>query len=229
MEREFINVAQMGVNAQEFAAARVATNFTHMPLTAVDTKHADALAKLDTAVTNLGGKEAIQEGRGFNLKTTVKEGIRVVLDGQLKQANRTAAAIAEELGRPEIMDEFRMPHGHGEEQVKARALGMAAAIGDLGIDSDFAAHSLPNFAATLTATVQSLQNSAGEQGGALGEQVGATTAIPGYIKNLKSAVKTLDAIYHNVFAGDAETLGAWKSQSHIEKLPVKKKPPTPPV
>lgn len=77
------------------------------------------------------------------------------------------------------------------------------------VSTEFSAHNLTNFATTLTTTVeQNLQNSAGEQGDALGDQTGATAAIPGSIKNIKSAVKTLDAIYHNVFAGEAESRGA---------------------
>jgi hypothetical protein len=48
------------------------------------------------------------------------------------------------------------------------------------------------------------------------------------LKRAKSAVKTLHAIYHNVFAGDAEMLGKWRTQSHVEKVPAKKKPATPP-
>lgn len=65
------------------------------------------------------------------------------------------------------------------------------------------------------------------QATALGDQAGATAAIRVQLRTIQSAVKSLDAIYNNVYSGDAETLGKWKTQSLVEKVPKKKKPPTP--
>jgi hypothetical protein len=57
----------------------------------------------------------------------------------------------------------------------------------------------------------------GGQGNALAGQAGATAAIPGFLRQIKAAAKTFDAIFHNAFKGDAETLGAWKTPSHVER------------
>jgi hypothetical protein len=221
-------VAQMAVSAAAFAEGVVAAHFTHTPMTPVDNKHAAALTKLNQAITDLGGKAAIQEGGGFEEKTEEKKTSRHEMEEWARRTNLTAASISEEQEKPEIMDSFRMPHGSGDELLKSRVKGMAKAIGDLGLDSEFAAHGLPAHAATLTAAAGNFQTAAGGQATALGDQAGATAAIRPILKRVKSAVKTLHAIYHNVFSGDAEMLGKWRTQSHVEKVPAKKKPATPP-
>ncbi len=71
-------------------------------------------------------------------------------------------------------------------------------------------------------------DSASERCMALGAQAGATKIIPMHLLAIKTAVKTLDAVYHNVFNGQSDVLGAWKAQSHAEKVAVKKKKPAPP-
>ena len=220
-------VAQMAVNAAAFAESVVATHFTHTPLTEVDNKHAAALTKLNQGIADLGGKAAIQEGGGFSEKTEEKRTSRTDMEDWARRTNLTAASIAEDQEKPEIMDNFRMPHGSGDELLKTRVKGMAKAIGDLGLESEFAAHGLPSHPATLTDAADNFQAAAGDQATAKGEQAGATQAIRVHLRKVKSAVKTLHAIYHNVFAGDAEMLGQWRTQSHVEKVASKKKPKTP--
>lgn len=226
METPDIKVAQMAVTAQSFAQTLVSDHFNHTPATAVDTKHATTLTKLGAAITGLGGKEAIQKGRDFELATETKGTTRHQIEALIKKANRTAGSIAEESGTPEIMSKFRMPHGRSDDKLKTRATNMADAIGELGLEDEFAGHGLVDFATTLSDAAANFVVDSGEQGVSLGKQVGATKAIPGFIKTIKAAVKTLDALYHNVFDGDAETLGAWKSASHVEKVAVRK-PRTP--
>jgi hypothetical protein len=65
------------------------------------------------------------------------------------------------------MDSFRMPHGSGDELLKDRVKGMAKAIGDLGLESEFAAHGLPNHVTTLTDATANFQAAAGGQASAL--------------------------------------------------------------
>jgi hypothetical protein len=225
----------MAVKAQAFAQSLVNDHFTHTPATKVDAKHAETLTKLGSAITGLGGKEAIQQGGDFSLATDTKRTTRHQIEALIRSANRTASSIAEENGTPEIMNKFRIPHGGGDEELKARANSMADAIEELGLEDEFEGHGLADFATTLQNAAQNFVVDSGTQGVAQSKQSGATQAIPGYIKSIKSAVKTLDALYHNVFDGDAETLGAWKSASHVEKTSVKNprkpkdEPPTAPV
>jgi hypothetical protein len=218
-----VKVAQMGVNAQAFATSKVSL-FNHSPAMAVDTKFADTRTKLDSAITALGGRQAIQQGGGFGEGTGAKSTSWHDLEELLRDANRTAGAIAEEHSKPAIMDRFRMPHGSGDEGLKTKARAMAQGILDLGLDAEFAAHGMgPVASTTLLTAAHEFEGSQGEQGTALASQAGATAAIPGFLKQIKGAVKTFDSIFHNMFKGDPETLGAWKTASHVEKVAVKKK------
>jgi hypothetical protein len=215
-----VKVAQMAVNAQAFATSK-ASLFSKTP---VETKFADAKTKLDSAITSLGGKQTIQASGVFKEETDVKSTSRHDLEELLRDTNRTAAAIAEEQLKPEIMDRFRMPHGSGDEQLKTKARAMAQGILDLGLDAEFAAHGMGPVASTILLTAaDAFQGTEGEQGTARATQAGATAAIPGFLRQIKGAVKTFDSIFHNVFKGDPETLGAWKTASHVEKVAVKKK------
>ena len=59
---------------------------------------------------------------------------------ELRDIVRTAEAVSEETGNEAMMDRFRMPGGRGDEELKARARGMAAAIRDLSLNDEFEGH-----------------------------------------------------------------------------------------
>jgi hypothetical protein len=215
-------VAQAGVRSAAFAEDLVTSKFTHTPMTAVDTKYAETIVKLNGAITELGGKEAIQAGRGFNEKSAEKRVSRHDLDDLVKRTNRTAGSIADATGNSSMMNSFRMPYGSGDEELKTKAKAMGQAVTDLGLGAAFEAEGLPDHANALNNAADAFQANEGQQGTALSAQTGATAVIRVHLKTIKSAMKTLDSIYHNVL-GDAETLGGWESVSHVEKVASRKK------
>jgi hypothetical protein len=224
-------IAQSLVRADEFAEGRQA-DFTHTPPTKVDAKFATARERLSQAVTSLGGKQAIQSGGGFGESTESLRDQRAGLLDELRDIVRTADAIAEETGSDSMMDRFRMPQGTGDEALKARARGMAAAIRDLSLNDEFEAHGHEaDTAADLEAMVAAFEQAEGEQGEALGEQAGATATIPDALRAGKAAVKTLNAIFHRRYAEQRDVLTAWRTASHIERPEKRKKkdaaPPPP--
>ena len=64
---------------------------------------------------------------GFHGGTTSKSVLRDALLLELRGINRTAGAMAEATGHPEIMDSFRMPHGASDTALVAKASAMADA------------------------------------------------------------------------------------------------------
>jgi hypothetical protein len=110
-------------------------------------------------------------------------------------------------------------------------MAMSVSIISIGLDSAFAEHDLPVHAAVLGTAADNFQTTTGAQGLTLTDQVAATAWIPLHLKDIKGAVKTFNAIYHNRFAGDPGKMGASKSASHVDKVASKKKvtpPPAPP-
>ncbi|MEO6787633.1 MAG: hypothetical protein ABI318_16010, partial [Chthoniobacteraceae bacterium] len=64
---------------------------------------------------------AKQQSGGKSIGTTSRGVLRDALNGDLREWNRTAAAVAEDLKRPEIMDGFRTPHGNNDTELAGRA------------------------------------------------------------------------------------------------------------
>jgi hypothetical protein len=158
-----VKVAQMGVKMQAFTETKTGV-FTHNQATPVDTKFAQTKTKLDGAITALGGKQTIQEGGGFEEETTAKAVSRHDMEELVRDTNRTAAAIAEDQQKPEIMDRFRMPHGSGDTELKAKAPSMATAIGELNLAAEFAAHGMPNAVTSLTSAADAFEDNRGRPG-----------------------------------------------------------------
>lgn len=221
-------VAAALVRSAEFTTSRQA-DFTHTPLTKVDAKFASAQLRLQTAITALGGKAAIQAGGGYGESTQAQRSARQRLEDLLSEVNDAADAIADETDNEALMDRFRMPDGRGDEELKGRARGMALAIRELELNDEFEAHGFgADTAADLETHASALDGSEGDQGKALGQQAGATAAIPGHLRDGKSALKTFNIIFRRVYAEKLDLLTAWRTASHIERPEKRKKKEAPP-
>ncbi len=217
--------AQSLVRATDYAATRLA-DFTHQPATKVDLKFTSAQARLAAAITDLGGKQAIQAGGNYGEETDRQGVLRDELEEELRDINLTAAAIAEETQDPALMARFRMPHGQSDVDLAASTRAIAAAIRELALNDEFEAHGHPADTATeLESMADDFANSEGSQGTALGERAGATAAIPGALRSGKAAVKTLNAIFRRVYKGNVEILTAWRTACHVQRAD---RPATPP-
>jgi hypothetical protein len=217
MNRRQQTAAQALLRANEFAASRL-PDFTHQPPTKVDLKVADARERLTRAITELGGKQAIQAGGVYAEETQRQSILRGDVLEELQDVNTTAAAIAEETANPALMNRFRMPYGSGAGALIATTRAMAAAIRELGLNDEFEAHGFSaDTAATLDQLAADFELKEGEQGTALGDRVGATAAIPATLRAGGSAVKTLNAIFRRIYKGNHDVLAAWKSASHVQR------------
>jgi hypothetical protein len=219
MTRRQQTEAQALLRSSEFAATRLA-DFTHQPPTKVDAKYLSARTRLTTAITDLGGKQAIQAAGAFGEETENQRVLRNELEDELRDINLTAAAIAEETSNAALMERFRMPHGQSDNGLAASARAIAIAIRELELNDEFEAHGHPLDTATdLEEMVDDFDQSEGEQGAALGSRAGATAVIPATLRSGKGAVKTLNAIFRRVYKGNIEVLAAWKTASHVQRVP----------
>jgi hypothetical protein len=210
-------LAQALVRAQDYALTRK-SDFTLDPPTKVGAKFASALTRLGSAISDLGGKQAIQSGGGFGESTATQRELRAELVEELRDVVRTADAISEEQDNPALMDRFRMPSGSGDIELKSVALGMAQAIRDLSLNDEFEAHAHgADTAAELEEMVAEFASSEGAQGTALGTQAGATATIPSILARGRAGVKTLNALFHRVYADRPDVLTAWRTTSRPER------------
>ncbi len=160
---------------------------------------------------------------GTTGKSVQRDGLLAVLRG----FNKSAGAIATADATPEIMDNFRMPHGTNDTVIAARARAFADAAGPL--KAKFLALEHPaDFIEALRQRVADFENADSDQNTGLQDQVGATASIDDLIDQGLVILKQLDAIMHNKYAGNPEKLAAWLTASNIQRPSANGKQPVPP-
>ena len=159
---------------------------------------------------------------GTTSKSVQRDGVMAVLRG----FNKSAAAIASADKTPEIMDNFRMPHGTNDTVIAARARAFADAA--VALKAKFLALEHPaDFIEALRQRVADFENADSEQNTGLQDQVGATAGIDDLIDQGLVILKQLDAIMHNKYANNPEKLAAWLTASNIQRPSANAKQPGP--
>ncbi len=188
----------------------------------------DLATEKDTVIGNLVRKTADQQsGTGdFRGGATSKSVKRDGLLAELKKINRSAAAVADAQNKPEIMDNFRMPHETNDTETAARARAFADAAEAL--KGEFIALAHPaDFIESLRARVAKFEEADGSKKAGLQDQVGATKSIDELLGDGLTILKQLDAIMHNLYDGDPAMLATWLSASNIQRPSSAPAKPTP--
>ncbi len=178
----------------------------------------EAATAKDTVLGNLVRAILAQDaGAGdFHGGTTSKSVQRDGLMAVLRGFNKSAGAIATAEGTPEIMYNFRMPHGTNDTVIAARARAFADAA--VPLKAKFLALEHPaDFIEALRQRVVDFENADSEQSTGLQGQVGATASIDDLIDQGLVILKQLDAIMHNKYASNPEKLAAWLTASNIQR------------
>ena len=226
--------------AGDFGAANAADFTTPVPpaaaVTAAQAKATALFDALNHPATGLLARIAAnattqQSGSGdFHGGTTSKSVLRDALLLELRGLNRSAAAIAEEDGTPDLMDSFRMPYSVNDVTLCARARAMSQAAAPLAVKFEALGHDA-TFIADLEAHVTAFESADSDQNTGVETQAGATANFDALLSEALAKVKSLDAIIHNFYRSNAAKLAAWKTASHVERQAKAKKtatsPPTP--
>jgi hypothetical protein len=180
-----------------------------------------------TILTGSIAKEVAKEqSGGKSIGTTSRGVLRDALTGDLREWNRTAAAIAEDLKRPEIMDGFRMPHGNNDTELAGTARAFIKSAADLALHDAFVETGLEDdFEDALDERIDDFENSQDTQSNAGQAVSGAGDALDELIKTGMGIRKSLDALVHNLFKGNAATIGEWSTASHVERQGTRKAKP----
>ncbi len=171
--------------------------------------------ELDSLIGSIAKEVAKQQSGGKAVGTTSRGVLRDALTGDLREWNRTAAAVAEDLKRPEIMDGFRMPHGNNDTELAGRARAFIKAVGDLKLHDAFVEHGLED----------DFEDSKDTQSAAGQETTGAADALGELITTGMGIRKSLDALVNNLFKGNATVIGEWATASRVERQGTRKAKP----
>jgi hypothetical protein len=167
-----------------------------------------------------GGKGAAQAG------TNAKSAARDDLRQQMVAIRETALATEEAV--PGVSARFRVPHTKGEHALISAARAFVEAATPL--KNEFLQREMPaTFLEDLTAAVERFESALNEKNVNTEKRIAATAAISAALERGMKLVRELDAIIKNKFRGDAATLAAWASASHVERPPKKRAPRTTPA
>lgn len=162
--------------------------------------------------------------------TTSKAVLRDALLLELRGINRTAAALAAEKRKPEIMDKFRMPSGVSDVILVAKARAIVDAANPMTEEFLVYGHER-TFADDLRAHIDAFNEAETTQSTGEQTQAGATEGFNPLLHEALTKMKQLDAIMHNLYRSNAQKMGEWHTASHVErqsKANKKENPAAPP-
>lgn len=144
-----------------------------------------------------------------------KAAARAALREDLEAINRTAHVLAFEITG--LDDKFRMPRG-GDQDLLIAARAFAVDAGP--IRSEFIRYGLPqNFLDDLTSDIAAFEQATSEHNQGFEQRVASGAAIDEAMERGVKALKQLDRVMRNVLRDDVETLTAWITASHVERVP----------
>jgi hypothetical protein len=195
-----------------------ANDFKPVPPATQPTKAQRLFGEVDDAIAGLADSAAGQQsGAGdFHAGTTSKSVQRDGLLAELRSINRSAGAIADAQSKPEIMESFRMPRGNNDTTLVAKTRAFADAAEPLK-DAFIELEHPANFIEALRQRVSDFANADSAQNTGLQDRSGATASIGPKLDAGLKAVKQLDALMHNKYAGTPEKLAAWFTASNVTR------------
>lgn len=181
------------------------------------------MTAISQAVTELSDHATTQAASTSTARqgTTSKAAARAALREELEVINRTARVMAFELTG--LGDKFRLPHGSDQDLlIAARAF-----VVDAGpIRSDFQRYGMrAEFLDDLNSRIAAFEQATADRNQSLERQTASSAAIDEAMERGLKALKQLDRVMRNSLRDDVETLTAWITASHVERVPHRRKQP----
>jgi hypothetical protein len=189
------------------------------------------LATIDSVITGLdsyAGTQAASRSAGRQ-GTLGRVAARAKLMRGLDAVSRTARPM--EANDPNLLQQFRVPHGRSDQAVLAAAAAFAAAARQL--KAEFILRGLPeNFIEELEADAEALRVAVARNIENRRAHVTATAAIQELCERGMKALRELDPFMRNTYAADPARLAAWVSAARVERRAARartgEQPPAPP-
>jgi hypothetical protein len=189
-------------------------------------------ATVGTSVVNMERLSAEQAlyAHGYSEKTAVKNVADEALRDLMETISRTARSMSRSF--PGTKEKFRLPSKQDGETWRATARGFATAAEPLS--DEFVRRSMaPDFIDDLKARILAVKQAEDSQTRESEARIEATAGLAEAAQEGLEAVRELDAIVRNVYAGNEAELAVWESASHVERAPRRaqedeEEPPTEP-
>ena len=181
--------------------------------------------QLSLIINTLAGHASSEEsGRGMKRQaTSTRAAAREQLRRALEAISRTARAMANEIVGIEEM--FRVPKADNDQQLIAFARAIAGVAASF--EAQFIAHELPQtFIQDLLDIIADLERAILEQASGRGDHVAARAEIDENIEKGSFLMRKLDAVIKNKYADNPGVRAEWRSASHTERSPRRRRPDT---
>jgi hypothetical protein len=150
---------------------------------------------------------------------TSKAAARTALRDDLEAINRTAHVMAFETTG--LDDKFRMPRGGDQDLLIA---ARAFAVDATPIRSEFLRYGLSqDFLDFLNSDIAAFEQATSERNQSVERSAASSAAIDDVMERGMKALKQLDRLLRDALRDDIETLTAWMTASHVERLPRRRK------
>jgi hypothetical protein len=156
--------------------------------------------------------------------TASKTAAREALYDDLKAINSIAHVMAFKI--PGLDDKFRMPRG-GDQVWLATARAFVADATPM--KADFIRYGLPaDFIDDLKADIAAFEQAITTRNQSLEQKAASSAVIEDAIERGMQALRELDAIMRIILRDDVAMLNAWRTASHVERVPHRRRQPQSP-
>jgi len=211
MQKREIRIMEMCVRVRQHglahAAAFPANSRGHELYVAVD-------ASIKSMETHAGTQS--MHANAAKEKTAQAKAADEALRDLLETISRTARPMSRLT--PGMKEKFRLPSNKDRQMWLAAARAFAAEAEPLS--EEFVGRGLaPDFIDDLKARTLAIEQVVDGQAQQSGWRVTATAAVATAAQQGLDAVRELDSIVRNIYAGNESELAAWESASHVERAP----------
>lgn len=179
-------------------------------------------AAIGSVVNDLRAQGSAQSlGHGAaKTSTGAKKAARESLRQQLRAISKTARSMNSI--SPELGATFRLPKNNGDGALLNTARAVLEAATPL--KAEFLKREMPeSFLDDLAATINTFEAADTSKNTNREKRVGATAFLKQALERGRALKQELDAIVRNKFRNDPAKLAAWKTATHVERPPSRKK------
>ena len=175
-------------------------------------------ATVGTSVVNMErfSAEQAMHHHAYREKTAQKNMAEEALNELMAVMSRTARPMSRAI--PGVEEKFRLPSKGGGETW--RTMARAFATEAVPLEEEFVGRGMaPDFVDDLKARILAVEQATEGQSQAWNVRVASTAGLAEAARQGLEAVRELDTIVRNIYAGNEAELAAWESASHVERAP----------
>lgn len=183
-----------------------------------NTRGHELYAEVGTAILNMERFSAEQSVHvhDYGEKSAQKNIADAALRELMETLSRTARSMSRSL--PGTKEKFRLPTKRDGETWLANARGFSTDA--VPLEEEFVRRGIaPDFVDDLKARILAVEQAGEKQERAWNARITATAGLGEAARLGLAAVRELDTIVRNVYAGNEAELAAWESASHVERAP----------